>query len=286
MSSESPKCDRIIGYLGPQGTHSEEIALGLYKGEWGKFTPYNTIHGAIRAVEAGEVTESVVPIENSLEGSVNVTLDTLAHEVSLCITKEIIWSVRHNLLIKKDTQQIKTIISHSQALAQCRNYIKSFYPAAELKAVESTAEAAYLVASGMANCAAIGSERAGKLYGLDSKATDIQDNDKNCTRFVVLSKEPIVSKGERYKTSIVCQIKGENPGSLCELLQEFALRSVNLTRIESRPAKTGLGEYIFFLDIEGTIQDEKVRAAVTSVQSKSRWFKNLGSFSIYAIQNL
>lgn len=285
MYSSQTAVERTVGYLGPRGTHSEEIALGLYKGEWGQFVPFTSIDGAIRAVEAGTVTECVVPIENSLEGSVNVTLDTLAHEVNLSITKEIIWSVRHHLLVRPDTKHIHVIVSHSQALAQCRNYINQFHPNAEVKAVESTAEAAYLVASGAPNHAAIGSRRAGEIYGLESKSTDIQDNDKNCTRFVVLSKQPHDPTGERCKTSIVCQIKGEKPGSLCEMLQDFATRDVNLTRIESRPARTGLGEYIFFLDIEGTVNQDKVKSAVAAVQLKSRWFKNLGSFGVYTIQN-
>ncbi|GBG56674.1 prephenate dehydratase [Sporomusaceae bacterium FL31] len=285
MYSGQTAVERTVGYLGPRGTHSEEIALGLYKGEWGQFVPFTSIDGAIRAVEVGTVTECVVPIENSLEGSVNVTLDTLAHEVNLSITKEIIWSVRHHLLVRPDTKHIHVIVSHSQALAQCRSYINQFHPNAEVKAVESTAEAAYLVASGAPNHAAIGSGRAGEIYGLESKSTDIQDNDKNCTRFVVLSKQPHDPTGERCKTSIVCQIKGEKPGSLCEMLQDFATRDVNLTRIESRPARTGLGEYIFFLDIAGTVNQDKVKSAVAAVQLKSRWFKNLGSFGVYTIQN-
>ncbi|QJW48497.1 prephenate dehydratase [bacterium BFN5] len=285
MYSGQTAVERTVGYLGPRGTHSEEIALGLYKGQWGQFVPFNSIDGAIRAVEAGNVTECVVPIENSLEGSVNVTLDTLAHEVNLSITKEIIWSVRHHLLVRPDTKHINVIVSHNQALAQCRNYINQFHPSVEVKAVESTAEAAYLVASGAPNHAAIGSRRAGEIYGLESRSTDIQDNDKNCTRFVVLSKQPHEPAGDRCKTSIVCQIKGEKPGSLCEMLQDFATRDVNLTRIESRPARTGLGEYIFFLDIEGTMTQDKVKSAVAAVQLKSRWFKNLGSFGVYTIQN-
>lgn len=285
-SSQSQLADeRTIGYLGPRGTHSEELALGLYKGQWGRFVPFTSIDGAIRAVANNTVTECVVPIENSLEGSVNITLDTLAHEVDLVITREIVWAVRHHLLVKPDTRDIEVIVSHSQALAQCRNYINRYYPEAEVRAVESTAEAAYIVASGAKNHAAIGSSRAGQIYSLEARVSDIQDNDKNCTRFVVLSKQPESPCGERCKTSIVCQIKGEKPGSLGELLLEFSERAVNLTRIESRPARTGLGEYIFFLDIEGATSQEQVRSAVQAVQLKSRWFKNLGSFQVYAIPN-
>jgi len=280
-----PVVDRVIGYLGPRGTHTEEIALGLYKGEWGRFTPFLSIDAVIRAVEAGEVTECVVPLENSLEGSVNITLDTLAHEVNLYITKEIIWTIRHNLLAKANTKNINVILSHSQALAQCRHYIEQHYPGVAVKPVESTAEAAYIVAGGAANHAAIGSRRAGEIYGLETVASDIQDNANNCTRFIVLSKAMEQPQTKHCKTSIVCQIKGEKPGSLCDILQDFASRGVNLTRIESRPARTGLGEYIFFLDMEGSLEDEKVNTAIAAVQLKSRWFKNFGSYGVYTIQN-
>lgn len=285
LSNSQPGIERTVGYLGPCGTHSEEIALDLYKEEARSFIPFQSIDGAIRAVEAGSVSECVVPIENSLEGPVNITLDTLAHDVNLTIIKEIVWSVRHHLFMKENTEQFNVIVSHSQALAQCRNYINRCYPGTEIKAVESTAEAACIVANGAQHYAAIGSSRAGQIYGLKAVATDIQDSDRNCTRFVVLSKQPQFIPGERCKTSILCQMKGEKPGSLCELLQEFAIRDVNLTRIESRPARTALGEYIFFLDLEGSMAEDKVRSAVTAVQLKSRRFKNLGSFNVAILKN-
>lgn len=281
-----PVAERTVGYLGPHGTHSEEIALDLYREEARRFIPFQSIDGAMRAVENGIVTECVVPIENSLEGPVNITLDTLAHEVNLVIIKEIVWSVRHHLFMKSGTPQIDVIVSHSQALAQCRNYISRCHPGVDLKAVESTAEAACIVAKASQNYAAIGSTRAGQIYGLQPVAADIQDSDKNCTRFVVLSKQQELVQGGRCKTSVICQMKGEKPGSLCDMLQEFAVRDVNLTRIESRPAKTGLGEYIFFLDVEGSMAEDKVRSAVTAVQLKSRRFKNLGSFHVATLKNL
>jgi prephenate dehydratase len=270
-----------IGYLGPQGTYSEEIATRLYAvGEQQRFRPFVTINAAIQAVAKGQVAASVVPIENSLEGSVNATLDMLAHEVNLYITAEIVAPIRHNLLVKAANKPIEIILSHPQALAQCRQTINRLYPGALLKAVDSTADAARLVAEGTGNWAAIGSNQAAKNYRLHIAIADLQDSVSNRTRFVCLEREQVTPVATMpYKTSVVCQINGAKPGSLCDILQEFATRGVNLTRIESRPARTGLGRYIFFLDIDGSIKDQAVQAAVTAIEHTSLWFKSLGTYS-------
>ncbi|VBB08671.1 prephenate dehydratase signature 2 [Lucifera butyrica] len=286
MAVLEPANERVVGYLGPRGTYSEEVALKLYQLETGRlfFMPYTSIDAVIRSVEKGEVSECIVPVENSLEGSVNVTLDDLAHEVELFITREIVLSIRNNLLVKPGTQKIDVIVSHAQALAQCRHYLTTHYPDAEIKIMDSTASAAYLVASGAKNHAAVGSARAGQIYNLAVQAADIQDNPNNSTRFIVLKKDADADVfPANRKTSIVCRINGQHPGSLCNVLLEFAQRQVNLTKIESRPARTGLGEYVFFFDMQGSLNDANVRAAVDAVKSKSLWFKNLGSYPLYAI---
>jgi prephenate dehydratase len=271
-----------IGYLGPQGTFSEETVLSWYCGMSEQFIPYGSIDAVIRAVEAGEVTVGIVPVENSLEGSVNITLDMLAHEVELFIVGERVQSVHHNLLVKRETQDIKVVMSHPQALAQCRNYLKQHYPAAEIFPMESTAAAAHKVATGGGeSLAAVGSMRAAELYGLRTLAKDIQDNRENATRFVTLAKQAFPIAEKECKTSIVCQINGEKPGSLYEILGEFASRQVNLTKIESRPARTGMGMYIFFLDIAGGNDSQEVQAAIRAVRSKCQWFKNLGTYPAY-----
>lgn len=177
---------RKVGYLGPQGTYCEEIALSLYSDTSAALEPFAGIDAAIRAVASGEVAESIVPVENSLEGSVNITLDTMAHDVNLYITKEVVLPVRHNLLAKKDSQELVAIVSHPQALAQCRKTLAKLYPQAKLKPVESTAEAARIVASGDGFYAAVGSEKAGHIYGLTVLAANIQDNRANSTRFIGL----------------------------------------------------------------------------------------------------
>lgn len=272
-----------IGYLGPLGTYSEEVILFLYRGqgETRKFVPFKSINAAIKAAAAGQVGESMVPIENSLEGSVNITLDTLAHEVDLPIIKEVVWPISHHLLAKGNNQTIGEIISHPQALAQCRRYLEKNYPRARLVEVDSTSEAVYLAAGGKKNAAAIGSARAGKIYNLDTLASHIEDDKNNSTRFVAVGKHPsVIPCGSPAKTSIVCQAESNRPGSLCAILEEVARRGVNLTHIESRPARTGLGQYIFFLDMEGSLAEANVREAVEAVRKQSVMFKNLGSYPI------
>ncbi|MBU2702177.1 prephenate dehydratase [Sporomusaceae bacterium BoRhaA] len=273
----------LIGYLGPAGTYSEEAAHHLCDGDEQQFKPFVTIDAAIWAVAKGEVDTSIVPIENSLGGSVTVTLDILAHEVDLYITAEFVAAIRHNLLVKQDqeSEAIEMILSHPQALAQCRHVLQTLYPGVSFKPVDSTAEAARLVAEGTGRMAAISSAKAAKQYGLSIVNHDVQDNLTNCTRFVRLERVPqkTCSAGP-CKTSIVCEINGKKPGSLCEILQEFSIRNVNLTRIESRPARTGLGRYIFFLDMEGRLNDAVIAEAVAAVQKKSFWFKNLGTYAV------
>ena len=267
-----------VGFLGPRGTYSEEVTKNLF-GESARLTPFGSIDLAIRAVAGGEIPQCVVPIENSLEGSVNATLDTLAHEVELFISREIVMPVRHNLLAREVGRDIRLVLSHPQALAQCRRTLSRLYPAAELRPVDSTAEAARRVAEGEQGMAAIGSRSAATLYSLALVAADIQDTSSNCTRFVTLQVQPLDSRlPGRWKTSIVCQIDGSRPGSLYHILAEFAEREVNLTKIESRPARTGLGAYLFFLDMEGGVGEARIKAVLEAVERRSLWFKNLGSY--------
>ena len=271
------RMSKRVGFLGPFGTYSEEAARQLFPGN-SSFLPYHGIDAVIQAVAASEAGVGVVPIENSLEGAVNLTLDTLAHDAAVFITAEIIMPIRHNLLTLGD-EDVKIIVSHPQALAQCRKTMGRLFPKAELRPVVSTAEAARLVASDRPGFAAIGSRLAAEMYKLEIRVPDIQDTSTNCTRFVALEKSALDSGGSgRWKTSVVCQVNGERPGSLCEILREFAERGVNMTRIESRPARTGLGNYIFFFDLDGHLNEAALREAWQAVCEKSIWFKSFGSY--------
>lgn len=270
-----------IGYLGPRGTFSQE-ALEKYAGEKLHIAcDFSTISDMIYAAAAGDIDEAVVPIENSIEGAVNATMDMLALDIDLKIKAEIGMYVNQHLLVKRGTKKenIRCIISHPQPLGQCRNFIDASFPYAVLKYSCSTAEAASEVAEGSGDCAAIASISAAEVYGLDVAASSIQDNSNNRTRFVVLSKE----SGKRSgfdKTSLVFSTE-DKPGSLYRVLDIFNLWDVNMTRIESRPAKNQLGKYIFFIDIEGHIEDADVKDAITMVKRKTSFFKLLGSYPRY-----
>lgn len=277
---------QTLGFLGPSGTHSEAAAMFLAeKMEGGaELRPYPDIFSVMQAAADGEVDVCVVPVENSLEGAVNVTMDTLAQMDDLAIEKELIWDIHNQLMAKKADAEIRTIYSHPQPLAQCRQYLKSHFPKAKLVATESTAKAAELVAGGEADAAAICTERAGELYGLFAVATEIQDSMTNSTRFYQLRRRPVpaLDESESGRAMIVCQIDGARAGSLCGVLEEFATRSVNMTRIVSRPARTGLGVYIFFFDleIEAGKSREPLEASIEAVREKSIWLKDLGRFPV------
>lgn len=274
-----------IGFLGPKGTFSQEAMLTYTEGSK-KYaeTDYNTMPDLIMAVENDEIDEAIIPIENSLEGAVSVTLDMLAADVDLKIKAEAVMAIKQNLLVRKgtDIENIKYILSHPQPIGQCRKYLNSAFPGAVIKYLYSTAEAAKEVAEGQGNMAAVGSVTAAEVYGLAILKESIQDNDNNLTRFVVISKKE-AQKAGRNKTSIVFSTENK-PGSLYRILDIFSLWDINMTRIESRPAKNKLGKYIFFVDINGHVEDEDVRDALTMVKRKTSFYKFLGSYPEFAKQ--
>lgn len=267
-----------VGFLGPRGTHTEEAALDYTRGKRVVLKEYNTIDQVIQGVYDGQVDEGVVPIENSVEGSVNLTLDMLAHEVELKIKGEIIRSISHFLLASPGTEKenIMRIYSHSQALSQCRNYLKRNFQRVILEVTGSTAEAAAKVACTGKGTAAIAPERNAVIYGLKILDRNIQDHNCNVTRFVVLARDDHPFTG-KDKTSLVLSIM-DKPGSLYNLLGIFASRGINLTRIESRPAKKNLGDYLFFIDFEGHRNEEQVREALQMVENCAGFIKVLGSY--------
>ncbi|HOM01341.1 MAG TPA: prephenate dehydratase [Acetivibrio sp.] len=273
-----------IGFLGPKGTFSQE-AMITYTGDRDDFTgvDYNTMVELIMAVENGELDEAIVPIENSLEGAVSTTMDMLAADVDLKIKAEVVIEIKQNLMARKGTDigDIKYILSHPQPIGQCRKFIDSVFPHAVVKYVYSTAQAAKEVAQGEENMAAIGSLAAAKEYGLEILKESIQDSDNNFTRFVVISKKE-AQRAKKNKTSIVFSTENK-PGSLYRILDIFSLWDINMTRIESRPAKNELGKYIFFVDINGHIEDQDVRDALTMVKRKTSFYKFLGSYPEFEI---
>ena len=284
-----------MGVLGPQGTHSE--AAGFYlsgRMEGVKLVMEPDIYECLQAVEENKVDMALVPVENSLEGVVSITLDTLAGSSSLTVVQELIWPVHNQLMAKCKPEEVSRIYSHPQPISQCRNFLRQHYPQAEIIKTASTARAAELVAEEPAflGWAAICPVRAGELYGLAPLAREIQDNMANCTRFFLVERQeksrselPLTGNAGQ-KLLVICQIDGSKSGDLYEVLGEFARRGVNMTRIESRPARTVLGAYIFFFDLEvEACAAEALHEAVREVEKKSIWLKKLGPFPVFSAED-
>ncbi len=285
---------KTMGVLGPRGTHSE--AAGFYLSgrlEDVELVMEPDIFDCLQAVEEGKVDMALVPVENSLEGVVSVTLDTLADSSSLTVTRELIWPVHNQLMAKCKPEEVSRIYSHPQPISQCRNFLRQHYPQAEIIKTASTARAAELVGEEPAflGWAAICPARAGELYGLKPLAREIQDNMANCTRFFLVEQEgqarlSELPKALGSKLLVICQIDGSRSGALYEVLGEFARRGVNMTRIESRPARTVLGAYIFFFDLEvDTCSQEVLWESVAAVEKKSIWLKKLGPFQVLSTED-
>ena len=275
---------KTLGVLGPAGTHSEAAAVYLKRqtGENYKLLLFADIFDCLQAVENGEVDSALVPVENSLEGAINITLDTLARSEGLTVWRELIWPV-HNQLLARRRGEINRIYSHAQPISQCRDFLLQHYPQAELIKVASTARAAEIVAEAPADSgsAAIATARAGELLGLVPIATEIQDSAANCTRFFQVGRQAL-SFLPKEKVLVICQIDGQKAGALFEVLKEFAQRGINMTRIESRPARTELGAYIFFFDLEYS-DSPQLEEALSAVAKKSIWLRNLGTFPVLTV---
>ena len=273
---------RRLAYLGPPGTFTEEALLSAPEATDAEAVPLQTVPEVIAAVERGEVDGGVVPIENSIEGSVNVTLDALAFDAkAVLIQREIVLPVRHALLARPgvSVRDVVAVVSHPHATAQCRKFLADNLPQAEVRAANSTAEAARIVGDRgpIEPWAAIGTQLAAALYGLEVIAPDIEDRRENSTRFVLVGRDPVPATGTD-KTSVVCFIEKDRPGALLAILHEFSDRSINLTKLESRPTKERLGEYCFFIDVEGHTDDPNVGHAITGLRTKILDVKVMGSY--------
>ncbi|MCE5213443.1 MAG: prephenate dehydratase [Methanobacterium sp.] len=261
-----------IGYLGPPGTFTEEAALTIQ----GEHIAYSNINTVFQAVKNGEVDCGVVPIENSIEGSVGITLDLMTHDYDLKIKMEILLPISNNLLINPGTkiEDLKIVYSHSQALSQCRKFIDGLD--VDIHSASSTAAAANLI-SGNEYSGAIGTRRAAQLNNLKIAAHDIQDYENNITRFVVINRKDHPETG-KDKTSIVFSLLEDEPGGLYDILELFAENNINLTKIESRPSKEKLGRYLFFIDFEGHRDEKLIRNILNIIKSKVGYIKIFGSY--------
>ena len=280
-----------MGVLGPVGTHSE--AAARYLMEWQsldrEIVCFGDIGECLHAVEMGVVDAAFVPVENSLEGAIAVTLDALARSDTLRVRREVIWPVHNYLMARAKDAEIRVVYSHAQPIAQCRDFLLRHCPKAELIKTASTARAAEIVGASSvdAGAAAICTRRAGALNGLVEIAGRIEDRGSNCTRFFEVVRDGMLPPPAEEPDTVllVCQIDGTRPGALYDVLGEFAHRAVNLTRIESRPARTELGAYMFFFDLDAHSDADAIRDAIDAVAEKSVWLKVLGVFPVHTARN-
>ena len=266
-----------VAYLGPPGTFSEEAAI-LYAPD-SEHLPYPSIRDAAMAAESQETEEAVLPIENSIEGAVNMTLDYLIHDSTLSIVGEIVLPIRQCLIVAEGSKRedIETIRSHPQALAQCRRYLETTYPNASLIASISTAGAVEEALNEGRNSAAIGNRRAAELFGATVLEAGIEDNSNNMTRFVAMGRNRPPTSGDD-KTSICFGFDSDTPGQLYGVLGEFAERDINMAKIESRPTRHELGQYVFLADLLGHQQDDGVRDALAAVKRRVSELQVFGSY--------
>ncbi len=269
-----------LAYLGPPGTFSHEAAT-----IWSQkikrqvnFLPCSDLAKVLMAVEEKQAAAALLPVENSIEGTINLTLDLAVEAKELQIIGEIILPVSHCLLSKAySLEQVKEVCSHPQALAQCRNYLAVNLSQAAIKTAASTADAVSQ-ASLRPELAAIGSAFAAVLYRLPIMAADIQDYEGNKTRFWVLGEKAQQIRAKDYKTSLVIAAAANRPGSLYEILKHFAEAAINLTKIESRPTKKELGEYLFFIDCEGSAAVSPLKDVLEELASETSLLRVLGSY--------
>ena len=275
-----------VAFLGPAGTFTEDALREVApRGEQIEALRTPTVHDAILAVETGEAERALVPFENSIEGSVRSTLDTLAFDVEgVTIAGEHDFRVHAHLIAREGTEleDVGAILSHPQPLAQCAGFLREHLPGVERRSVSSTAEAVRMVSESMRPWAAIGARAAAELYGCVVLREGVEDQPDNVTRFVWIAPAGLELTGEGpWRTSLVfSELGADHPGALVEALQEFSGRGVNLSRIESRPLRQGLGRYMFFCDLEGAVDEQPIAEALEALRAKAESVRILGSYPI------
>jgi prephenate dehydratase len=280
-----------IAHLGPPGTYTEQAAvfyinwLAQITGQEASLYPYPSIAQSLQAVAQGQTQLAVVPVENSIEGSVTMTMDTLWLLDSLQIQLALVLPIAHTLIsCATSLDNIESVYSHPQALAQCQGWLGRFLPTVQVIPINSTTEALQLLKQDL-TAAAIASMRAAELYNLPTLATGINDHPENCTRFWVISQGQTdnsyhISSTSRTHTSLAFSLPANLPGALVKSLQIFAQLGINLSRIESRPTKRSLGEYLFFMDLEADADTAKMKSALAELKTYTEILKIFGSYNI------
>ncbi len=298
-----------IAHLGPSGTYAETAAIAYANkltllGQQSRLCPYPSIAQTLRAAAGGQTNLAVAPVENSIEGSVTITLDTLWQVDNLIIQQELVLPISHALIsLAREVEEIKTVYSHPQALAQCQNWLERYLPKVQLIPTNSTTEALQYL-EGEQNGGAIASQRAAELYNLPILEFPINDNPDNCTRFWILrnelkmdtnrltneekefldnSRKLMDFKSDRSYTSLAFSVPANLPGTLVKPLKVFADRNINLTKIESRPTKKSLGDYLFFIDLEADAREDVVKDALEELMAYTETLKIFGCYKILAM---
>ena len=274
-----------IGFFGPFGTFTEQALLTQPDLAAGELVPFRSVPDVLDAVARGEVDAGFVPIENSIEGTVNFTQDALIFDYDLLIQREVVLDIEHCLLAAPGTKlgDVSLVLSIPVATAQCSAWLRDKLPNAEVHAANSTADAARLVGerstAGEKGIAALAPANAAALYGLEVVAKDIADHAGNQTRFVLIAREGIPAPTGHDKTGIVVFQRADEPGSLISILQEFAARRINLSLLSSRPTKAGgLGDYCFIIYADGHVADELMADVLRDLHTKQGGVKFLGSY--------
>lgn len=264
-----------VAYFGPAGTYTQSAALKHF-GHSVNTQAFASIEEVFREVEAGECQYGVVPVENSIEGVISHTLDSFMQS-PLTICGEVELRIRHNLLSRAPSlDKVERVYAHSQALAQCRHWLDHTLPKAERVAVSSNAEAARRAGAELGGTAAIAGEAAAELYGLSALASGIEDDPSNTTRFLIIGHQRVARSGDD-KTTVLFSTPNK-PGALYKVLGAFADAGVSMTRIESRPSRRGMWDYLFFVDLEGHADDAKVADALAHLKERAAMVKILGSY--------
>lgn len=280
-TQNAPDPPRTVAFLGPFGTFGDEALRSLFDIGEIEPVPARTMPDALAAANAGEVDMAFVALENSIEGTVNVALDSLIFDTDLLVQREVTLPIRLSLLAPKGVKlkDIRRVISFPVAAAQCRGYLAQTVPAAEIVASNSTSDAARQVSrTSSRNTAAIGTELAAELYGLQVLEEDVSDHEGNETRFVLVGAKGVPAPTGHDKTSIVVFQSADKPGNLHSILGQFSARNINLVKLESRPTKRGLGDYCFIMDLEGHVNEEVIADCLRDLHVQARTVKFLGSY--------